>query len=159
MDWIVHLLVPWIGAKILQVRCTEMADRQIALVMLGAVLPDINAIGYLLQWTGINYGGFLLPFHTPIGSLLVAAIISLMFTKRKQALSILGIGIATHYALDSLLLHVGGGMVLLFPFNWIWDYQLGLFSSNNWVPFIVTAMVAVMLLATLQKKRSRSHHT
>lgn len=152
VDWIAHLLASWIGSKLSQLRFPKLRNRDIALVMLGAVLPDIIAINYLIAWLGVNTGGLLLPFHTPVGSVLVAATISLMFSKRKIAIHLMTIGIATHFALDSLLLHVSGGMVLLFPFNWTWGFQLNLISSDSWIPAIASVVVATLLLIVLKIK-------
>jgi hypothetical protein len=152
MDWIVHLLVPWIGGKLVQIRYPQLADRYIALLMLGAVLPDIGAVGYLLQWLGLNYGNILLPFHTLVGSTLVAALISLLFARRAQVFPLLVIGFATHYALDSLLVHAGGGMVLFFPFSWEFGFQLGLVPTNSWVPAIITVAAAALLFVSLRLK-------
>lgn len=152
MDWIVHLLVPWIGAKILQIRYSGFSDRRIALVMLGAVLPDVGAVGYLFQWAGFNYGGALLPFHTLIGSVLVAALASMVFARKAQAFSFLAIGFASHYALDSLLMHASGGMVLLFPFSWDSGFQFEIVPTNSWVPVIITVAAAVLLFAALRVK-------
>lgn len=154
MDWLVHVLVPWIGCKLIQLRYIKLMNRDIALVMLGAVLPDIIAVGYLLQAMGVNYGGSLLPFHTLIGSVLVAAIISLLFSKKTRVFYLLAAGFVSHYALDSLLLHAGGGMVLLFPFNWTWGFQLGLVPSDSWVPTIVVLFIAISLFTVLRLKKA-----
>jgi len=156
-DWIVHVVAPWIACRLLQLRYIKLENRDIALVMLGAVLPDVAAVGYLLQWMGVDYGGALLPFHTPVGSALVAAAISLAFPKWKRAFFLLVIGFATHFAFDSLLLHADGGMVLLFPFNWTWGFQLGVFPSGGFIPPMVTVAVGILLLIMLKKiKRTQA---
>jgi len=155
MDWLVHLLVPWIGGKLAQIRYHELSDSYIALLMLGAVLPDIGAVGYLLQWMGINHGDILLPFHTLVGSALVAALVSLLFERRVRAFSLLVTGFLTHYALDSLLAHAGGGMALLFPFSWEFGFQFGLVPTSSWVPVIVTATAATLLFVSLRLKKRK----
>ncbi len=155
VDWITHLLVPWIGSKIFQLRSTKLRDRDMALIMLGAVIPDIVAINYLLPLLGIDASGFLLPFHTPFGSLVVAAIASFLFSRRSRAFGLAAVGVACHFALDALLLHAGGGMVLLFPFSWIWGFQLGLIPSDSWIPTMLTIAAALLLYAVL-KMRERA---
>ena len=154
-DLLVHVLAPWIGCKLFQLRFHKLMERDIALVMLGSVLPDLVALGYLLQALGIDAGGFLMPFHTPIGSALVAAMISLMFSKRMRAFCLLAFGVATHYALDSLLLHANGGMVLLFPFDWRWGFQLGIIPSDSWIPAIITVVAAALLIVALKLRKRR----
>lgn len=154
-DVLAHVLAPWIGCKLFQLRFHKLMGRDIALVMLGSVLPDLVAIGYLLQALRIDAGGFLMPFHTPIGSALVVAMISLVVSRRMRAFCLLTLGAATHYALDSLLLHANGGMVLLFPFDWRWGFQLGLIPSDSWIPAIITVVAAASLLAALELKKRR----
>jgi len=151
VDWIAHVLTPWIGCKLLQLKLRKLMDREIALVMLGAILPDIVALNYLLQALGIGAERFIMPFHTPVGAALVAAMISLMFPKWKRAFFLLTVGFATHFALDSLLLHADGGMALLFPFNWRWGFQLGLIPPDSWIPAIITIIIAACLLSALTK--------
>ncbi len=153
MDWIVHLLVPWMGAKLLQARYARLDDRRIALVMLGVVLPDVNAVGYLLQWLGVDFGAALLPLHTPVGSILIAGLVSLLFASRARAFALLTAGFVSHYVLDSLLAHAGGGMVLLFPFSWDFGFQFGLVPTSSWIPVFVTVAAAALVFAALRLKR------
>ena len=52
-------------------------------------------------------------------------------------------GMATHYALDVLLIHVSGGLALLWPLSWqIWALQL--VRPDNWLG--TTILVAAALL-------------
>ncbi|MFN4133675.1 MAG: hypothetical protein ACK4GQ_04845, partial [Candidatus Hadarchaeales archaeon] len=60
-DWIAHLLVAWSAGRLLQVK-KSILKPEIAILMLGAVVPDISAINYLLSWAGIDAEGLLLPF-------------------------------------------------------------------------------------------------
>ena len=152
VDWITHLLVPWVGLTLIQLRSPRLTNRDIAVAMLGAVIPDIFAIAYLLPFLGIDAGAFLLPFHTPIGSLIVAATVSFLFSKRLRIFSLLTIGVASHFALDALLLHAAGGMALLFPFNWTLGFQLGLFPSDSWIPTLASVLGASLLFIGLKLK-------
>ncbi len=155
-DWIAHILVAWICSKLFQMRFKKISDKQIILVMVGAVLPDIVAVNYLTSWIGINASGFLLPFHTPVGSMIVAAIVSLMFSKNSRALYLMIAGIATHFALDALLLHAGGGMVLLFPFSWTWGFQLNFIPSDSWIPVTIGVLAAALILTALKLKNKKN---
>lgn len=151
-DWIAHVLVAWSCGKLLQLK--EMVSKKdVALLMLGAVLPDINAIDYLFCWAGIDFKGSLFTFHTIAGALTAGALISLMFKDSRKTFFLLAAGALSHFALDALLLHVGKGMVLLFPFSWMWGFQLGWIPSDSWIPTLVITPIAlvVFLLARGRK--------
>ncbi|MEW6221772.1 MAG: hypothetical protein AB1476_00415 [Candidatus Hadarchaeota archaeon] len=152
-DWIAHVLVPWIGGKLFQLKNPKLLQKDIALLMLGGVLPDIVYIGYLLGFAGVDASGALLPFHTITGGLLSAGLISLMFSNRRRSFLLLTAGVAVHFALDSLLLHAGGGMVLLFPFSWAWGFQLGLIQADSWAPAVVAVVISAGIFMALKMRR------
>ncbi len=155
VDWIAHLLVPWIGSKIFQLKSSKLSNREIPIIMFGAVIPDIIKINYLLSWIEIDVAGFLLPFHTPVGSAIVAAIISLMFARRRVFFLMI-VGVIAHFALDALLTHVAGGMIILFPFDWTWGFQLGLIPSDSWTPTVLSVVTAgILFLAAKSKARDK----
>ena len=82
-------------------------------VLLGGILPDID---FLLDWT-LGYDTHRTLTHGLIFLLLVPMIIYLIFSifkhpEKKQFAWCIGLGIATHLFLDSLL---GGGIPLLWP--------------------------------------------
>lgn len=152
-DWIAHVLAPWICGKLFQIRHPKLLEKDIALLMLGGILPDINAIGYLLAWIGVDASGALLPFHTITGAILTAGVISLLFPNKKRSFLLLTGGVAVHFVLDSLLLHAGGGMALLFPFSWTWGFQLGLIQPDSWIPAIATIVIAAGISIALKMRR------
>ena len=58
-------------------------------------------------------------------------------------------GMATHYALDVLLIHVSGGLASAWPLSWeIWALQL--VRPDNWLG--TTTLVAAALLVWLVLK-------
>ena len=150
VDWITHLLIPWVSLTLIQLRSPRITNRDITIVMLGAVIPDIFAIAYLLSWLGVDASAFLLPFHTPVGSLVVAAVASFLFSRKSRIFSLLAVGIASHFALDALLMHVAGGMALLFPFNWTIGFQLGLVPSDSWIPTLASIVAASLLFLAIK---------
>ena len=154
-DWIAHLLLPWVVLKLWQLRSPKMSNGLIAVSMAGAILPDIFALAYPLSLLGIDAGAFLLPFHTPVGSLLVAAAASFLFKDKSKIFPMLVLGIASHFMLDALLAHVAGGMALLFPFNWTFGFQLGLLPSDSWIPALVGVVLATTLFVVLKLKPAR----
>jgi len=156
-DLLAHVLAPWICCKISQLRSGKPEGKDVALVMLGSFLPDVLSLSYFLGPLETHAWRFLMPFHTPFGSIVLAAMISLMFPKGARAFGLLILGVASHFALDALLLHAGGGMLLLFPFSWSWGFQLGFLQSDSWIPAIVTVVIAVSLfLASKLNLRSNS---
>jgi hypothetical protein len=50
---------------------------------MGALIPDIFKIYLVLELIGIQAQFFLTPIHLPLGSILIAGIISLFFAERK----------------------------------------------------------------------------
>jgi len=109
-DWFTHSLVGWIARK-----TTKM---DIGLVVIGSLIPDLVKINLAFTWLSIDHQNFFDPIHTPVGAFIIGGIIALFFTNVKKAFMALGAGIITHFVLDFFLVHVSGGMKLLFPFSW-----------------------------------------
>jgi hypothetical protein len=114
--------------------------------LIGALIPDIVKVGLIFDFLGMDVGDFIAPFHTPVGSVLSAALFSLLFEfeERKRIFYLLIFGASTHFALDFLLMHVSGGMLLLFPFSWH-GWQLGVIQCDNYY----VALIALLLACTL----------
>jgi hypothetical protein len=134
-DWLTHSLVGWIVGK---------ATRQeVGLVVIGAVLPDVDKL-YLIVNAGLNIrsDAFFLPLHTPIGAVLLAGVVALFFGDMKKALIPLGLGVATHFALDIVFFEIGGGVRLLFPFSWE-GWQLNLIRMTDYDLMITVSAILV----------------
>lgn len=134
-DWTTHVITGWIAGK-----ATKM---NISLVIIGSLLPDLAKVQLFFDKMEINTHGIIEPLHTPLGTMLVALLIALLFPKIKDAFIAISAGVATHYFLDFFLMHVSGGMKLLFPFSWR-EYQMHLISSDNyWVTVfaIITGLI------------------
>jgi hypothetical protein len=121
-----------------------------AVLLLGSLLPDLYALAYFLEIFGID-AGFMAPFHTLLGSTLVAVLLSLMFPKKSKSFILLELGVLAHFGMDSLLLHVAGGMVLLFPFSWAHGYQFGIFPPDSWLPLVIALTIALPVLIISRK--------
>jgi len=95
--------------------------------------------------------------HPPIGALLVAGIIAVFFQDIRKAFLPLVIGLSPHFTLNFFLVHVHGGMKLLFPFSWEgWQYYL-IRSEDYWVT--IGARLAALLVYGIyqyQAKRKNS---
>jgi hypothetical protein len=149
-DWLTHSLLGWITGK--------TTKQDVALLVIGALIPDLVKITLLFTWFGIKEYQFFEPLHTPIGAFLVAGIIALFFPDIKKAFIPLGIGVTTHFILDFFLVHVHGGMKLIFPFSWDgWQYYL--IRSDDYRMTIVAILAALLVYVVYwyYEKRKKSH--
>jgi len=150
-DWLTHSLVGWMTGK--------TSKQDIALLVVGSLIPDLVKINLAFTWLGINDHQFFDLLHTPVGAVLVAGIIALFFPDIKKALIPLGIGVSAHLILDFFLVHTHGGMKLLFPFSWD-GWQIYVYRSDDYL-ITVIAVLAAMLVYTASwyyEKRKNSHH-
>ena len=113
--------------------------------MAGALIPDTYKIVIPLGVMGIKAENFLMPMHLPVGSLIIASIFTLFFKeKKKLVLSLLMLGVATHYVLDLLLINLDGGMQMLFPFSWN-SWALNVIPDDDWHITILAMGLAVIV--------------
>jgi hypothetical protein len=135
-DWLTHTLVGWITGKTLK--------QDIALLVIGSLIPDLTKLDMAFVWLGIHNYHFFEPLHTPIAACLIAGIIALFFPDIKKALLPLGLGILTHFILDFFLVHVHGGMKLLFPFSWE-GWQVYVYRSDNYWVTVIAILAALIV--------------
>jgi len=60
--------------------------------MVGALIPDIVKVGLLFDFLGMDVWDLIAPLHTPVGSMLYAALFSLLFEERIRILYLLIFG-------------------------------------------------------------------
>jgi hypothetical protein len=112
--------------------------------LVGTILPDvltrpINIVFPSLFW-------FFMPLHTPVGLLLVCALISHILPASHRwsvFYNLLG-GAALHLFLDVFQKHIAGGYYLLFPFSWS-SYEVGLLWPETSL-YLLPVWVGVGLL-------------
>lgn len=143
-DWITHLAVAWTLCTILGFRYKQFTQANIAVVMVGALIPDIYKIVLVSSYIGANLYDFLKPIHLPAGSVVIGGMISLFFQERKMIFLFLLLGIATHYALDLLLKTVTGGITLLYPIYW-GQWQLNLVANDDFNISILAVAIALVV--------------
>ncbi|MGB9980311.1 metal-dependent hydrolase [Methanobacterium sp.] len=153
-DWITHILIPWTFFTILGFKFKQFSQQNIAVVIMGALVPDIFKIYLVLNQIGIHVEDFFTPIHSPVGSILIASIISLFFIERRLIFIFLVLGISTHYALDLLLFN--GGMYLLYPFNPV-KWQIGIISVTDYNITIVS-IVAALVVYSIYKTVNHRHN-
>jgi membrane-bound metal-dependent hydrolase YbcI (DUF457 family) len=149
-DWLTHSLVGWITGT--------TTKQDIALVVVGSLLPDLVKISLMFNWLGVDDSQFFEPLHTPIGAFLIAGIIALCFQEPKKTVLPLGIGILTHFILDFFLVHVHGGMKLLFPFSWE-GWQIYLYRSDDYWVTIGAILLALLVYALYWYKKKQKNLT
>ena len=135
-DWFTHTLIGWITGK--------TTKQDVALVVIGSLIPDLAKIDIVFVWLGFHNYHLFEPLHTPVASFLVIGIIALFFQEPKKAFIPLGIGVSTHFILDFFLIHVHGGMELLFPFSWS-EWQFYLIRSDDYRMTIVAVLAAFLV--------------
>lgn len=146
-DWIVHICVAYLVCRILYFKYPLFNSANTTLAMVGALLPDIIKLQIIFSQIGIDLTDFLPVFHIPITSFLMAGVISLFFENKKIAFLFLVIGAISHFAMDSLLVDIGEGMYLFFPFSWQ-SFHMDLIPPDDyWITlFILTLTFLVYLL-------------
>ena len=141
-DWITHILVAWTLCTILGFRFKQFSQQNSAIVILGALMPDIFKIYLVFYQFGIQMENFLTPIHLPVGSILIACIISLFFAESRSIFFFLILGISTHYTLDMLLFN--GGMCLLYPFSPL-KFNIGIISVTDFNITILSIIIALVI--------------
>ena len=145
-DWVTHIAVAWTLCRVLSFKFKEFNAANTLIVITGALIPDISKVVIGLRLLGIDASDYFATIHLPTGSILVAGIISILFPEKKKAFLFLGLGILTHYILDSLLEHVSGGIYLLFPLSW-WQWQLEITNSSDyWITLLAVSIAGLVYL-------------
>jgi hypothetical protein len=151
-DWLAHVLFAYVLCSVLGLKYKVFANKgNTALVMVGALIPDLVKIGLGFDLIGMAVWDFVAPLHTPVGSVLSAGLIALLFTEFFIVFALLVVGFTTHFVLDLLLGHVSGGMPLFFPVSWT-EYQLGLIHSDNYWAALILLVFAAFLFVLQNRK-------
>lgn len=140
-DWITHIVVAWTICRVLRFKYDTFDSANTMIVIAGALIPDLVKLVLALKLIGIGVYDYLAAIHLPAGSFVIAAMISLLFPKKKQTFLLLGLGVLTHYALDLILEHVSGGIYLFYPFSW-WQWQLELTNSSDYLITLLALAIA-----------------
>ena len=147
-DLVSHVLIALIICELFSIKPKS-------LVILGAILPDITQKFYLVHLfipTSDSPYWLLLPFHTPIGQILLSFIIIQLFRfDRKKAFIYLTIGWSSHIFADMFSRHFLLGQLLLFPLSWK-SFEFGLMWFEQY--YIILAVLIVIYLST---KMLKSH--
>lgn len=140
-DWLTHIVVAWTLCTILSFKWKAFNTQNTVIVMVGALIPDLYKLQIPISYFHVYLGNVITPFHLPVGALIIAGIFSLFFKDRKMIFLFLSLGVATHFLLDMLLVNLGGGMQLLYPFSWN-GFALDVISPSDYYITIVALLLA-----------------
>ena len=152
-DWITHIAAAYILCTILGFRYKQFNTSNTVIAMVGALIPDIIKANIILNYLGYNFWNLYTPIHLPIGSFIIAGMISLFFQEKKTVFLFLSLGVVTHYALDVLM--VGPGMYLSYPFYW-GHWQFELISTTDFNVTIITVIVAFIVYLVSLKRGNKN---
>jgi hypothetical protein len=150
-DWITHIAVAYIICTLLSFRYPAFNTPNTVLALVGAVIPDFVKMGLIADLLGFGVWDYLWPIHLPVGSFIIAGIISLLFKDKKTAFLFLSLGVVIHFALDLLLYNVSGGIALFFPLYW-GAWQMDLFTTEN-LYVTLMALITAFLVFIIKNRR------
>jgi len=150
-DWITHTTIGWIAGKVIKM--------EVGLVVLGSILPDLVKINHIALWFGMDLYSLFNPFHTPVGSLLVAGILALFFVDSIKVFLALSIGITTHFLLDFFLIGLTKGIQFLFPFSWErWRFNEIMIDYRITALAIIAAVLGYIYWYYKDSKKGRTEY-
>ncbi len=154
-DGLTHVLLGWVAVELISIKY-PWAMKYRALVLVGAILPDIGNFAVLMGETGANELYYLfMPLHSIVGSLLLVGVLTMIFKGeyRKKVFLLLTAGVATHLAADYFIIFLDGKVPLFFPFTFEKvGYDLFLQEGRG---FLIVALVAVVVTVLRRKQVER----
>lgn len=155
-EWLTHVIFACLVFKLCSLRYRSLDGADMALVLMGSILPDFSKIDLAFGVAGMDIQNMVNPLHTPIGSILVAGLLSLLFQNCLKAFMLLVIGACTHLLLDTMESQIAGGIMLLFPLSWN-KYSLAILPNDDLRVggILLAAMLAVVTVLRILKKVCR----
>jgi membrane-bound metal-dependent hydrolase YbcI (DUF457 family) len=151
-EWLTHVLFAYVLATLLSVRYTWITREYVTIAMIGAIVPDLNRMDlvvddYVIEAVlGIPFSWG--AFHTLGGSLVAVAVGALLVGPRYRirVFALLVLGMASHHALDLLLINLTGySYAVLWPLTWYAPPTPGIYSSSDRWPAVVAILVAAVV--------------
>lgn len=148
-EMLTHALVAYSLATLLSWRYEWLTPQFVTVAMAGAMIPDLGRVDLLVPAEFIE-AVFGIPFdwgafHVLGGSLLAVAIGTLLApaSYRRRVGALLLLGMASHHALDLLLLNVSGySYAVLWPLTGYHPPSPGLYLSTDRWPAVCSAVLA-----------------
>lgn len=148
-DWITHLGIAYLLGRLIKIR-------DIRLLLLGSVLPDIARLTYLSRISDlseISLIALLEPLHSPLIIVLMSLAIALLNQKPKAAFLILAFGSSIHLLLDMVVSAFGYPRLLLYPLSYK-AFAINLFPHESIFSILLIGISSIALFhAIFTKKR------
>lgn len=157
-----HVLAAYVVFTIVSWRVDWIEPKWIVVAMVGAVLPDLNRFGLILDSDTIE-AALGVPFgwgaiHTLGGVLLLSAIGALIFAERRHqlyAFAMLVGGGVSHLLLDAVKAWADGSNgMYLYPLSWWRNPTPGWYvSADRWVfvAFLLLALIVFLIDAWVRE--------
>lgn len=143
-DWMVHIGVVYIICRLLYIKYDIFNYPNTSLVMVGTLIPDIVKLEMITEYFGVNTWDYLLAFHLPLTSLVMAGLFSMFFSSKKIVFGLLTFGLCIHFMLDLLLINIGGGIYLFFPLSWQ-TFHFDVISPDDYYLSLIVLSIATMI--------------
>jgi membrane-bound metal-dependent hydrolase YbcI (DUF457 family) len=158
-DLLTHVLAAYALARVASWRLDWVADRHVALAMLGAIIPDAAKLYLLLGRIRHSVAGVevsLLALQTVGVALAVVAIGGLLVPpgERRATVATLTGGVVLHVLLDYFVVRTGGrSPPYLYPLTWAQLPSGNLYLSADVWPSLV-ALVVALTVWILDRRRT-----
>lgn len=148
--WLIHISFAYLVSKLLKIR-------DISLVLIGSILPDVARILSLLDFFDLaatTYYAYLTPLHSPFLVLIATIALSFLFKKPLRAFLLIAFGAFTHLFLDQLQSAYYTGKLLLYPFSYIPFKSFNLFWADSGIAiFFMVISIFILVYAIFDKNK------
>lgn len=148
-DLLTHVLVAYSLATLLSWRYEWLTPHFVTVAMVGAMIPDLSRLDFLVPadlitaTLGVPFSWGV--FHVLSGSVLAIGLGTLLVPTghRRRIGGLLLLGVASHHALDLLLINTSGySYPVLWPLTGIHPPSLDLYRSTDRWPALCSAALA-----------------
>lgn len=158
-DLLTHVLVAYIVARLLSVKYPWITTPLVTAAMVGAVLPDLNRLSYVIEattiertldmpfsWDGLHRGG-------PVAVIILICGTLVTEEHRRRVMLLMGLGAALHLVFDLFLVPTGRSFAILWPLT-TWQPTLPGFYSSRDLRVTTTALAVAALTWLWSMSRS-----
>jgi len=153
-DWLTYVASAAGVYTLLMLTGVCRSRRYLGVAAVGSLLPDIVKISYVLRgYAHMDLVSYFIPFHTAVGSIVFALLLSHFFdaSERRKIFLYLSLGVSVHILWDLSLHPYGGGQLVFFPLSFS-QYSLGLFWADSIIPLAISSS-SLALVSGLSRRR------
>ncbi|WP_312907636.1 metal-dependent hydrolase [Natronosalvus caseinilyticus] len=164
-DMLTHVLIAFTLATLLSLRYRWITPRLASVAMVGAVIPDLNRLKWIVSpetaesTLGLTISWW--PMHSIGGVAIVVCIGALLVQPqyRRPVALLLALGVLSHFVLDLLLVPRAGSYQYLWPLTSADIVFPGFYSSRDRWPAPVAILLALASRSLVQRRQFRSLET